>query len=251
VRFRRAEALILDVQPLGDADRIVAFLTREAGSLRGVARGARRRYSRHAGQLQLLSKVDLQWLEKEGRELARLTSVELIRPAEGLLGTLEGLLTASYLAESVRAFAPEGESQEVLYRLLDATVEALLAGTEPGLATRYFEVWLLRLAGVFPFPSPCPSCGAELGPGARLVGGGESLVCATCAGLGPGGEAVSEGVLRFLAAAARRPLAQMAGEGFGASDLAAVERLAAAVRLHFLQQELRSYQVMARTLGGE
>lgn len=249
MRFRRAEALILDVQPLGDADRIVAFLTREAGSLRGVARGARRRYSRHAGQLQLLSKVDLQWLEKEGRELARLTSVELLRPADGLLGTLEGLLTASYLAESVRAFAPEGEPQEVLYRLLDATVEALLAGTDAGLATRYFEVWILRLAGVFPFPAPCPSCGSELGPGARLVGGGESLVCAACAG--PGGEAVPEATLRFLASAARLPLARMAGEGFEAADLAAVERLATAVRRHFLQQELRSYQVMARTLGGD
>lgn len=248
MRFRRAEALILDVQPLGDADRIVAFLTREAGSLRGVARGARRRYSRHAGQLQLLSKVDLQWLEREGRELARVTSVELLRPADGFLGTLEGLLTASYLAESVRAFAPEGEPQELLYRLLETTVEALLAGTGPGLATRYFEVWLLRLAGVFPFPSPCPVCGAELAGGARLVGGGESLVCAACGG--PGGETVPPEALRFLAAAARLPLPRMAAEGFTAAALAAVERLATAVRRHFLQQELRSYQVMARTLQG-
>lgn len=247
MRFRRAEALILDVQPLGDADRIVAFLTREAGVLRGVARGARRRYSRHAGQLQLLSRVDLQWLEKEGRELVRITSVETLRAADALLASLEGVLAASYLAESVRAFAPEGEPQELLFRLLDSTVAALLAGVEPALATRYFEVWLLRLAGVFPFASPCPGCGGALAAGSRLVGGGESLVCASCGG--EEGEAVAPGALRFLAAAARSPLGQLAGEGVTEADLAAVERLAAAVRRHFLQHELRSYEVMMRTLG--
>ena len=46
-----AEAILLDVVDLHDRDRIVTFLTRERGKLRGVARGARRKYSRFAGQL--------------------------------------------------------------------------------------------------------------------------------------------------------------------------------------------------------
>ena len=85
----------------------------------------------------------------------------------------------------------------------------------------------------------CQGCG---GSGER---GGE--VCASCGG--EEGEAVAPGALRFLAAAARSPLGQLAGEGVTEADLAAVERLAAAVRRHFLQHELRSYEVMMRTLG--
>ena len=46
---------------LQDRDRIVTFLTPEYGLKRGVARGARRKYSRYAGQLQLLAKVELTW----------------------------------------------------------------------------------------------------------------------------------------------------------------------------------------------
>jgi DNA repair protein RecO (recombination protein O) len=54
-----SEALLLDVAELHDRDRIVTFLTREHGKKRGVAQGARRKYSRFAGQLQPLAKVHL------------------------------------------------------------------------------------------------------------------------------------------------------------------------------------------------
>ena len=157
--LQTAEALILDVRDLHDRDRIVTFLTREFGKKSGVAKGARTKHSRFGGQLQPLAKVQMTWFEMEGRDLGRISSVELVRPAHRLQEDLEGILLGSYLADHMLEFAQENEASDHLYRLLDSTLEALLAGVDRDLATRYFECWALRLAGVFPSPRVCPACG--------------------------------------------------------------------------------------------
>ena len=249
MRFRQAEALLLDVAPLGDADRVVAFLTRDSGRKRGVAQGARRRYSRHAGQLQLLSKVDVQWLEKEGRELVRLTRVELVRPADRLFADLEGILVASVLAEMAGTFAPEDEPSELVFRLLDSTIEALLGGVDRTLALRDFESWILRLSGIFPAPEHCPSCGRELEAAAILVAGDGGLICAACGQEESEGRRVSRAALELLRRIGREPLRRMAETPPAASVLAEVGQIAGAVRRGFLQQELKSVLVLERTLG--
>jgi len=250
VRFFEAEALLLEVAPLGDYDRVVTFLTREWGQKRGVARGARRRYSRYAGELQPLAKAAVRWLEKEGRDLVRLAHVEWLSSPRRLLADLEGILLASYCAETVRELAQENEPSERIYRLLDSTVAALEAGVERGLAARYFETWALRLAGIFPAPVDCPGCGRSLADGAILVGGGERLLCASCAAAEGGGGAVSPAALDFLRRTAREALPALAERPPSAAVLEQVERLTAAVRRHFLQHELKSYGVMQRALAG-
>src|SRR4051795_8015832 len=179
-----AEALILDVTDLHDRDRIVTFLTREHGKTKGVAKGARVKHSRFGGQLQPLAKVAVTWFAKEGRELGRISSVELVRTAHPLQVDLEGILLGSYLADHILEFAQEEEGSDHLFRLLDSTLEALLAGVDRDLATRYFEAWVLRLAGVFPSPQTCPACGGPFPPeGAILPRTGEALLCFDCGGV--------------------------------------------------------------------
>jgi DNA repair protein RecO (recombination protein O) len=243
-----AEALILDVMDLHDRDRIVTFLTREHGKKKGVAKGARVKHSRFGGQLQPLAKAQVTWFEKEGRDLARISSVELVRTAHPLQTDLEGILLGSYLADHLLEFAQEGEDSDHLYRLLDTTVEALLAGVDRDLAARYFEAWVLRLAGVFPAPHACPSCGLPFPPeGAMLPRSGEMLLCLECGGRS--GFAVSPAALELLCRIGRESLPAVAERTPSASVLRQVEDLCAQVRRHFLQRELRSYDVMRATLA--
>ncbi|HEY0783723.1 MAG TPA: DNA repair protein RecO [Thermoanaerobaculia bacterium] len=246
MRLFTAEALILDVFDLHDRDRIVTFLTREEGKKRGVARGARTKHSRFAGQLQPLAKAQVTWFEKEGRDLARLSAVELVRPAHRLQADLEGILLGSYLADHLLEFAQEGESAEVLFRLLDSTLEALLAGVDRDLAARYFEAWILRLAGIFPAPDVCPHCGEPFtGKGAVLPAGGDALLCRDCGGAG--GFSVAAETLAFLRRIGRESLPRTAEKPPSIAILRQVEELCARVRRHFLQHELRSYEVIQRT----
>lgn len=246
-----SEALILDVFDLHDRDRIVTFLAREGGKRRGVARGARMKHSRFGGQLQLLSKVSVTWFDREGKDLARISSVELVRSAHAMQVDLEGILLATYLADHLLEFAPEGEVSDPLYRLLDSTIEALLAGVDRDLAARYFESWILRLAGIFPAPWSCTGCGSPFAEvGAALPKSGESLMCRDCAGAD--GLRVEPATLAFLQRIGRQSLPAVAADPAAAPPpavLRRVEELCGRVRRAFLQRELRSYEVIQQTLA--
>lgn len=241
-----AEVILLDVYDLHENDRIVTMLSPQHGKVRGVARGARRKYSRFAGTLQPLAKARVTWYQKEGNDLARLSGVDLIRPAYRMQSDLEGILLGGYLAGHVLEFAQENDPSERLFRLLDSTLAALLAGVDRGLAARYFEAWALRLAGIFPPPIECPECGRPLAGGARLAAVGDALVCESCSS----GRCVSAATVDFLMRIGRENLPSVALRPPEPAVLRELEDLTATVRRGFLQHELKSYRVMQEALCG-
>jgi DNA repair protein RecO len=247
VKHFNCEAILLDVFDLHDRDRIVTFLS-PWGKKRGVARGARSKFSRFAGQLQPLAKVQIRWFEKQERELVRIDGVDLIRSAHRLQSDLEGILLGSCLADHMVEFAQENETNDHLFRLLDSTLEALLGGVDRDLAARYFEIWMLRLAGVFPDPRECSICGRLFGEsGALLPAGGEALLCMDCSSAS-GGMRVEQAVLDFLDRTSRRRLVYLDSVRPDSRLLRSVENLCSRLRRQFLQRELRSYEVMESTL---
>jgi len=148
-----ADALILRTYKLGEADRIVVFLTRDRGKKRGVAKGARRPRSRYMGALEPMTRGEVAYFEREQRELVRLNYVEAVRSplrAE----TSEALGHVGYFAELIDEWAPEAHADERLFRLGASMVEAIAGGAPIDRLARYFEFWLLRLQGVYP-PLSC------------------------------------------------------------------------------------------------
>lgn len=246
--LQTSQAILLDVVALGEHDRIVVLLTPERGKLRGVARGARRKYSRFAGQLAPLAKVSVTWFERSGADLVRISSVDLVRAADRLQQDLEGILLGAYLADHLLEFAQENEESELLYRLLDSTVEALLKGVDRQLAARYFESWVLRLSGIFPPPWECPACGREV-ERAVLPRESDGLLCHRC-GSGGGALSVSAAAVDFLRRIGGEKLTAMATAPPPASVLEEVEEVCGRVRRSFLQRELKSFKVMRETLAG-
>ena len=125
-----ADALILRTYKLGEADRIVVFLTRDRGKKRGVAKGARRTKSNFVGALEPLTHARVAYFEKERRELVSLNYSE---PSCSALssGTIEALGCATYFAELIDEWAADGHEDERLYRLGVSMVEALAAGVPP------------------------------------------------------------------------------------------------------------------------
>ena len=144
-----ADALILRTYKLGEADRIVVFLTRDRGKKRGVAKGARRQKSNFAGSLEPLTHARVAYFEKEQRELVNLNYSETLRSALSS-STVESLGCAGYFAELIDEWSSESHEDERLYRLGASMVEALASGVPPEPLSRYFEYWLLSLQGVYP-----------------------------------------------------------------------------------------------------
>jgi len=147
-----ADALILRTYKLGEADRIVVFLTRDRGKKRGVAKGARRARSRFLGALEPMTEARVAYFEKERRELVGLNFAEPIRSPLVAVGGPEGppLHYVGYFAELLDEWAQEADADERLYRLGASMLGALAAGAPVEPLARYFEYWLLRLQGVYP-----------------------------------------------------------------------------------------------------
>jgi len=170
MRLVTTDAIVLRSYNLAESDRIVLCLTRSAGLVRAVAKGARRMKSRFGAALEPFTVIKLSFHEKENRDLVTMSSAEILKSHFDLNSIFETAEVLAYLGEMVAEFAPPHEADELLFRMLAACVDALSQrkGSERAV-TRYFEIWLLRLAGLFPDLGACAKCGAELGPADRTA----------------------------------------------------------------------------------
>jgi DNA repair protein RecO len=142
-------AFVLKLDPLSEKDLVVALLTKDHGVVRAAVKGARGR-SKRAAALQLLTEVSLTYFRKEGADLARVDGIEIVTSAFDLASRAGSAMILPYLAESALTFVPESEQGGEVYRLVRHVLDALVSGVPSILAARYFEVWLLRFAGVLP-----------------------------------------------------------------------------------------------------
>ena len=72
----RDTGVVLRVQKLGEADRIITLLTRRRGKIRAVAKGVRRTRSRWGARLEPFNHVDVQCYT--GRSLDIVTQAETV-----------------------------------------------------------------------------------------------------------------------------------------------------------------------------
>jgi DNA repair protein RecO (recombination protein O) len=237
-----AEALILRTYKLGEADRIVVFLTEDRGKKRGVAKNARKSRRRFSGGLEPMTRGRVAYFEREHRELVRLDYVEPLRSPMAASGA-EALGHAGYFAELIDEWAPEADPNERLFRLGVSVVEALASGAQVDRLARYFEYWLLRLQGVYPSLVRCLTCGGELQARGAVMAEREHLVrCPDCAA--GAGSLLSPDALRFLRAAGRigpDRLDEIALTGQAARQLERAHRRLIAMHL---DKELKSARVL-------
>src|SRR5258706_16472732 len=114
---RETEAIILKTFPLGEADRLVSFLGRASGRLRGVAGGARRVKNRYGSTLEVLSHVQIWYVEKETRELVRIQQCELLESFHKAQSNYELSTGLAVISEASGRVLPEHGGAEPMFRL--------------------------------------------------------------------------------------------------------------------------------------
>jgi DNA repair protein RecO len=246
VKLERTEAIVLHTFAARERDKMVVFLTPFSGKRKGWAYGARSMKSRFGASLEPLAKVRIGFVEKEGDEVVRIESVDLIRSLFPAQQNLRASVAATYIAELVDTFAPANDPAELIYRLLDRTTEALLTGADAMRVVAYADVWMLRLAGTLPSTRTCFECGAPLGRPLRFDDRAQGFVCENCAGRDA--SIIPNDVADALDAVARLPVAEFAALAIQEDTLLEVRGLAGAVRRHFLGHELKSFDVLASVI---
>ena len=176
----RDTAVVLRVQKLGEADRIITLLTRRYGKVRAVAKGVRRTTSRFGARVEPFCHVDVQLYT--GRTLDVITQVQTV-DAFGvqIVEDYQRYTAACAVLETVdRLAAEEGEPVLRLYLLAVGALRAL-AGRERD-ASQVLDAFLLRamsFAGWAPALTECARCGMR-GPHAAFNVQGGGAVCPEC-----------------------------------------------------------------------
>ncbi len=176
----RDHALVLRVQRLGEADRIITLLTRTRGRVRAVAKGVRRTTSRFGARLEPFGHIDIQC--SEGSSLDSVMQVEgLTLFGRHLLEDYPRYTTASAIAETAERLTPiEKEPTLRLYLLTLGAFNALAERRRP--ATLVLDAYLLRAmsyAGWAPSLRACAVC-AEAGPHRAFSVPAGGVVCPNC-----------------------------------------------------------------------
>ncbi len=243
MRIERTEAIILHTFPVRERDKMVVFLTPDHGKRKAWAYGARAIRSRFGAALEPLAKVKIGYSERESEEVLRIESVDLVRSLFPAQQNLASSVAATYIAELVDTFAQADDPAELIYRLLDRACEALLAGASPLAVVTYAEVWMLRLAGIFPAVRTCIECGEAIERPLRFDERLQGFVCANCAGRDA---YVLANEVADALDALRLPVEQF---NAATNVLLEIRSLAGTVRRNFLGHELKSFEVLASVLG--
>jgi DNA repair protein RecO (recombination protein O) len=178
---RETEAIILKTFPLGEADRLVSFLGRASGRVRGVAAGARRVKNRYGSTLEILSHVQIWYVEKETRELVRIQQCELLESFHKAQSDYQLSIGLAVVSETAELVLPEHEAAESMFRLILLTAREIERTGKWAVPLSYFAFWAVRLGGWLPRFDRCSSCATEFGERAAFHASWEpGLLCEKC-----------------------------------------------------------------------
>ncbi len=182
---RESEAIVLQSYALGEADRLVSFLSRVWGRMRGVARGARRPKSRFGSTFEPLSHIRVWFFENEARPLVRINQCELLESFVEAHRDYSASVALSLLCEIAESVLPEREPSDAAFRLILLAARMIKQTGKTALPLAYFNLWTARLGGWLPSLDRCARCGRELGSeGAWGAPGRGGLCCVQCHGPG-------------------------------------------------------------------
>ncbi|MCG6566600.1 DNA repair protein RecO [Tessaracoccus sp. Y36] len=176
----RDEAVVLRTHQLGEADRIITFLTRRNGKIRAVAKGIRKTSSRFGGRLEPYCQVDIQFAEGRG-SLEVVTQVEAMHVSR-LAADYSRFTAAEVLVETAdRLVSEEGSPAVQQYRLLAGALRALEDPQRPyPLVVDSYLLRSLAVAGYAVSTVRCAGCdNAEVRWFSPQSGGAVCTACRT------------------------------------------------------------------------
>jgi DNA repair protein RecO (recombination protein O) len=158
---KESEAIVLRTYPLREADLLVTLFTRVEGKVKGVARAAKKSKRRFGGALEPLTYVRAYWEDREGMELARLDSCDVLESPLAEQVDYPRAVALGYVAEVLDQVLPDREPNDALFRLALSVLGALKPGTI-WLPLTYFDLWVVRLSGLLPELGECSVCSDAL-----------------------------------------------------------------------------------------
>ncbi len=175
--LKQSEAIVLRTYPLREADLLVTLFTRSEGKVKGIARSAKRSKRRFGGALEPLTLVRAYYDDREGQELARLDSCDILESPLSAVIDYPRVVALEHVGETLDELLPDREANDAIFRLAVSVLQQLQSGSI-WMPLTYFQLWLVRLVGFLPELDACMACGATLnGSGAYYHVLADGLMC--------------------------------------------------------------------------
>lgn len=236
MRLLATDAVVLHLFDYRETSRIVRLITREAGLVSVVARGARRPKNRFGAALDLFASGVAQLALHPTGDLHGLHGFDAVRSGAGLARSLDRFGAANVIGELCLRLAGGQESADVFV----ATGEGLgvvAAAPDRGVHVAALSAaWrLVARCGFEPSLATCANCHGTITPGADVAfhyrAGG--ALCARCARGATAGRRLPPTALAAIAGWLGRAPAHASDGGHGASAPAAFDDLdAPTMRAH-------------------
>jgi DNA repair protein RecO (recombination protein O) len=157
VSLYRCNGVVLRTYPLGEADRIISFITDTHGKVRAVAKGIRKTKSRIGARLEPMAHVSLLMYEGRG-ELEIVSQADTIEPHRHIREDLDRLTHAAAMLEAVDLVAQERQADPRLYQMIVGALRSLDQRDSPLMVAAFY--WkLLAHEGYEPSLDECVRCG--------------------------------------------------------------------------------------------
>lgn len=159
-RIRKTSGYILRAINYGDTSRILTILSRDAGKISLIAKGARRPKSPFGASLELLTLGEFVYYDKEGLKI--LSQASIIDPNSHLLLDYDRLNTALNSARWIHRLLEDDHEEPSAFRLFQNYID-VLKRTENNFLTYELSFKLKMLAGMGLAPTldKCLSCGKD------------------------------------------------------------------------------------------
>jgi DNA repair protein RecO (recombination protein O) len=159
VSLFRDTGVVLRTYRLGEADKIIVFMTEGHGKVRAVAKGIRKTTSKFGARLEPLTHVDL--LLWQGRsDLDIVNQVEVLETFRTVREDLSRLPKGMALLEVTDQMAQERHPDQRLFAMLVGALRALSdPASDPTLLAPSFFLKALVLEGAAPVLDSCAACG--------------------------------------------------------------------------------------------
>jgi DNA repair protein RecO (recombination protein O) len=157
----RDQAVCIRHWDYSESSQTVSLFCRDHGTIRGLAKGARREQGRFSGGIDLLARGELVALVKPDRDLATITDWDLQEVFWSLRSSLAANRSGYYMADLVQQFFPHAAPHPAVFDALCEGLRALSESTAE-LTTLTFQWVVLTEAGYQ--PRLAPAGGAADGP---------------------------------------------------------------------------------------
>ena len=152
------EGIVLKSRAYGESNKIVTLMTREAGKVSAMARGAKKPSSRLSSVTQPFTYGI--YVVQRYTGMGTLQQGEHMHAMRHIREDIMATAYASYIVELVDRLVEEGKSEPFAFDVLLQALQAIEEGYDPEAIALFVEWKLLPYTGVQPMLHACTSCSA-------------------------------------------------------------------------------------------